>query len=261
MKKSIPTYLIKLRAKMGMRGRRHTLLRAMLLELGVILGLSVLLVALIPGGVTFFERMTTGAFTSAEEQLMYQMEVRNKLMNVVAVVSVLFSFVTVGGVSVALDVVRGKKTKARKVFSFYGKWYIAALWPLAINLVSFALSSIVSYLDKSPVNGAIVVLVAFLMDVVLIVLQCKMLFINYALADNGCTSFKEAAMLSWRMSNLKAVINVFVLSLSFIGWIFFSIGTFGIGFIYSGPYMLASNAALYDMIKAQMTGTEEPSEE
>lgn len=246
---------------MGLRGRRGALLGAMLLELGVILGLSVLLVALIPGGADFFERMTTGSFASAEEQLMYQMEVRNKLMNVVAAVSVLFSFVTVGGVRVALDVVRGKKTKARKVFAFYNKWYIAALWPLALNLVSFVLSSIVSYLDKSPVDGAAVVLFAFVMDIVLIVLQCKMLFVNYALADNECSSFKEAVVLSWRMSSLKAVVNVFVLSLSFIGWMFLSVITLGLGFIYAGPYMLASNAALYDMIKAQMMGEEASSEE
>ena len=44
--------------------------------------------------------------------------------------------------------------------------------------------------------------------------------------------------------------KLFLLDLSFIGWIFLSMLTFGIGFIFVAPYMENAHAAFYEELVA-----------
>lgn len=55
--------------------------------------------------------------------------------------------------------------------------------------------------------------------------------------------------------------NLFLLDLSFIGWIIVSLFTLGIGMLWVQPYMEAAHAAFYEDIKAPVIKVEEPASE
>ena len=55
--------------------------------------------------------------------------------------------------------------------------------------------------------------------------------------------------------------NLFLLDLSFIGWIIVSLFTLGIGMLWVQPYMEAAHAAFYEDIKAPVIKVEEPAPE
>lgn len=69
-------------------------------------------------------------------------------------------------------------------------------------------------------------------------------FVDYILAENPDMSLDEAIEISGEMTKGDKF-NIFVLDLSFIGWIFLSEITFKIGYIFLDPYMNATSARLY----------------
>ena len=71
----------------------------------------------------------------------------------------------------------------------------------------------------------------------------------FILADREDVDAKDALVLSMEMTNgYKA--EIFVLMLSFIGWWILSALTFGIlAIFYTGPYMSASLAGIYEELK------------
>ncbi len=72
----------------------------------------------------------------------------------------------------------------------------------------------------------------------------------YILADNPELSYNQAIEKSMTMMDGKKM-KLFLLMLSFIGWILLSIITLGIGLLWAGPYMYQSIAAFYEDIKAE----------
>ena len=68
---------------------------------------------------------------------------------------------------------------------------------------------------------------------------------------NNAAIEKSMAM----MENNK--MKLFLLYLSFIGWAFLCILTFGIGFLFLQPYVQVSHAAFYEDLKAQQGGNVE----
>ena len=48
--------------------------------------------------------------------------------------------------------------------------------------------------------------------------------------------------------------RLFCLQLSFIGWAFLCVLTFGIGYLWLIPYMQTSTAAFYEDVKAEFAG-------
>ncbi len=72
----------------------------------------------------------------------------------------------------------------------------------------------------------------------------------YILADNPELSYNQAIEKSMAMMDGKKM-KLFLLMLSFIGWILLSIITLGIGLLWAGPYMYQSIAAFYEDIKAE----------
>lgn len=81
----------------------------------------------------------------------------------------------------------------------------------------------------------------------------------FILADNPNMKANEAITKSKEMMNGHKW-ELFVLYLSFIGWMLLTILTFGILVIYVGPYMYASLAAFYEEIKGSSISVEEPNE-
>ena len=72
----------------------------------------------------------------------------------------------------------------------------------------------------------------------------------YILIDNPELSANQAINLSQKMMKGHKF-DMFILHLSFIGWIFLSIFTFGIGLLWLLPYMMTSQAAFYQDVKKE----------
>ncbi|MBD3922009.1 DUF975 family protein [Paenibacillus sp. PR3] len=70
----------------------------------------------------------------------------------------------------------------------------------------------------------------------------------YILADNPGMSPLEAIRRSKQMMAGNKW-RMFVLQLTFIGWMLLCIPTFGIGYLWLGPYMAVTTAHLYDELK------------
>lgn len=72
----------------------------------------------------------------------------------------------------------------------------------------------------------------------------------YILADNPTMTASEALKESKRITN-GAKMDIFILELSFIGWMLLSMFTFGIALIYVAPYMNATMANAYQVLKTR----------
>lgn len=72
----------------------------------------------------------------------------------------------------------------------------------------------------------------------------------YILVDNPELSANQAINMSKQMMKGHKF-DLFFLQLSFIGWIFLSIFTFGIGLLWVMPYMMTAQAAFYQDIKKE----------
>jgi uncharacterized membrane protein len=70
----------------------------------------------------------------------------------------------------------------------------------------------------------------------------------YILRDNPGMTANEAITASREMMNGNKM-KLFLLDLSFIGWILLTIVTFGIASFWTLPYMQAARAAFYEDIK------------
>jgi uncharacterized membrane protein len=84
----------------------------------------------------------------------------------------------------------------------------------------------------------------------------------YILADTRNVPATDALKLSMRMTKGHKG-KIFVMGLSFIGWLLLSAITFGmVGLFYAGPYMNTSFAGMYDELKAEAlrTGVIRPEE-
>lgn len=80
----------------------------------------------------------------------------------------------------------------------------------------------------------------------------------YILAENKGKSSRECVKESMAMTEGHKM-DLFILSLSFIGWMLLSAITFGIAYIWVGPYMNATFANAYKSLKPVVV--EEPQEE
>ena len=75
----------------------------------------------------------------------------------------------------------------------------------------------------------------------------------YILKDNPNMKNNEAIELSMAMMD-GFKWRLFCLQLSFIGWAFLCVLTFGIGYLWLIPYMQTSTAAFYEDVKAEFAG-------
>lgn len=75
----------------------------------------------------------------------------------------------------------------------------------------------------------------------------------FILADNPHIAPSEAITRSKNMMNGHKM-ELFLLNLSFIGWMILSLFTFGLGFLWLGPYMRAATAIFYQNIRGDEVG-------
>ncbi len=249
MNKYIPSYLIKLHARSAMKGKFFKALCTVLIEMLILIGISALLIGVTPGGFDRFRLMSQGTFASLEEQILYQANVMNTFTGIVSLVSVLFAFISVGSSKVFLEIIRRKETKVKNIFSYYSQWYIAMLYPLAVGLFNYLVSQLLTLLQSAGCPEAVVMALTTMVDCTVIFITFKLVFVNFALSDNGCKSIVEAVMVSWKLTDSKTFVNLLALALSFVGWFIISMFTFGLAFLYALPYIEASLATLYDMTR------------
>lgn len=76
-------------------------------------------------------------------------------------------------------------------------------------------------------------------------------FVPYILAENPGMGVDEALYLSERMTDGEKF-NIFILDLSFMGWYFVGALAFGIGVFFVNPYVDATNAELYKVLKKEV---------
>lgn len=81
--------------------------------------------------------------------------------------------------------------------------------------------------------------------------------VPYILAENPGIGIMDAIRASWNMMKGHKW-DLFVLDLSFIGWILLDILTLGIlGFFYVNPYIFSTHAAFYEALKAETSAIPE----
>lgn len=245
MKFVYPPAVFKLYAQKAMGGKFLKSLAAAFIPQLIISAVAVLLVFITPAkdAISLFG---SGMFQSSEEQMQYLLEVSVSLMYGLSLINALFSFLNVGGEKVCLDIVRGRETKVSKIFSFYDKWYIALIWPMISFILSVGMDMGLEYMDNIGLNAIFVTIAMYVCQLALIFLNIKTAFLSYTLADTGCTSFKKAFALSFKLTGWKTIGNLFLLYISFFGW-FLLVAFTGFAIIYVYPYLKISTAALYNV--------------
>lgn len=245
MKPLFPTYIIKLHAKKAMLGKFFKVMTCCILPEIIILAFMAIIVLLVPGAGKSIALITTGYFDSMRERLEYQQIVFGNLINTLNAVSVLFAFLSVGAQRVCLDALRGRKVKIKQLFQFYDKWYVALVFPLCTLALSFGIEYAVKLLSEVITNEVALGIIGDLGTAFYYIICIKLFLFNIALADNGCTSLKKAFLSAWKMTGINTILNLMLLSFSFIGWFIISMFT-GIAFLYAYPYFMVCVVALYE---------------
>lgn len=246
MKPFFPARVIKNHAKAAMKGKFFKALAISLIPSAIILAVTVFVFMLMPGAIDSVDLVVSGNFESMEARAEYMNLVMNNYTWALNLISVLFSFLSLGASKLCLDLLRGKEVKIRGVFSYYNKWYIAILYPALSLLVSFALSKMTTLLSDSGLSFEVVSVISLVGEFIYLIFTFKFMFVEYALADNDATDFIGAVKTSWKMVGINTVMNTILLSLSFFGWFILSVMTGGLLLIYVLPYCILSSAALYE---------------
>lgn len=121
------------------------------------------------------------------------------------------------------------------VSKLFGKYFIAGLLIMLISAVAGVFTLGI---------GAIILAYAYSM-------------VPYLLYDYPELSVREAMKISREMTRGQKW-NLFILDLTFIGWIILCIFTLGIGVLFVEPYQQAARAAFYDDLKAEKIIEDEP---
>lgn len=246
MKPVFPTYILKKRAKAAMQGRFLKALAIAAIPLLTVLLCTVLILAFMPGAQDAFNLAINGKFESYEERVMYFDSVMNISTTAVSLFSAVFAFLSVGAQRLFLAMLRGKEVKVGNIFCFYGKWYIASVYPAASAAAAFLITYMLDVLLSSGMNTDAVMLLSWALQLAIYFVAAKLMFVEFILADTDCRNILAAVKASWKMVGWNTVINFVTLALSFIGWVILSAFTGGLLLVYVIPYMSLAIAALYE---------------
>ena len=156
-------------------------------------------------------------------------------------ISFLFIPLTVASYWFFLSIARWNDPKISDVFTVYKEW------ELSLKLIG-----------TSILVGIFTILWALLLIIPGIIKGLSYSQVFFLLRDNPQLSALEAITESKiRMKGYKW--KYFLMNLSFIGWAFIAIFTFGIGFLWLTPYISTANATFYNELIAPQ-GHEEPEE-
>ncbi len=209
----------------------------------IITVITVLVMLISPGGLNCAKILTYVKESSAEEFV----NASNLFISANSLISVLFSFLSLGGTAVYMKIAAGEKCGCKTLFSFFGSWFPAAALSLATAAAGYVIGTAMNFFAKllpfmaGTFGLGCAVLVLFV--------SLKLRFAPYILIDNGGKGWAEALVSSWKMTNAAVIGNLLWLALSFIGWIFAVIMTLGAAAFYMIPYYNVSEAVYYNDIK------------
>lgn len=245
----IPAYELKATARRTMKGSFFKLLYACLMPTIVAGAITAVILNLLPGASESLQMVLRGSFASPEEQQGYFLDVLNTAGYSFQLVQALLYFLRIGGVFIVLNLLRGKSAEYKSLFAFFPGWFSAAAYSLLVFAVNFILGYAESALGELMGGSEwIYSLSELFFLIIMLFLSLKLTFAPYLLADAGCRGVIKAIKKSWKMTSCGTMWNIIVLSFSFIGWIFLSLFTMGIGFLYVLPYMDTALAALYERV-------------
>lgn len=240
MKAIFPTYLIKQHAKKGMKSKFSTAFLITFIPAVIVSVLAALVISFLPGSENTVTILLSGN-AEAMESVIYNFTMA------VSAFGALFGFLNIGSIGATLDMIRGKSVKIRDLFKYYDKWYVAAAYPFCTFLYTCIMDAITAIAPASGVLNMVVSALVFLLEIAFFVLQWKLMFFEFVLADSDCANIKEAFKKAWKMSGVHTWVNSWILSVSFFLWFLLSALTGGIALIYVYPYVMFASAALYDL--------------
>ena len=201
---------------------------------GLIVGLVTGLVSWVMTSIINNLLLVPAAYTLSQEGMVIFGAITSGAIQVVIQVILAAAF-SIGMVMIYLNLTKGQRPQAGDVFKgfqIYGKAVALTLFTTLFTLL-WSLLFLIPGIIKS---------IAYSMA-------------PYILAENPGMTAREAINESKRITNGHKV-DLFVLNLSFLGWILFCVVTLGIGLIYVYPYMQATIANAYLKLKGPAAETE-----
>lgn len=180
---------------------------------------------------------------------------------VISIISMLVSTPLVVGLNiVSLDCIKGEKIKAKDIlkgFNILYQSYGSILLQMAITFIMTApLVAIPIFLVKD--SHTRLTMIAFISSISNLFFSIIFSQLQYIIADKQDISLIEAIKKS--ISIIKNYIwDYILLSLSFIGWMLLVGFTFGIAYIWVGPYIQLTFTNFYEYIKKDELDTYEKS--
>jgi len=136
----------------------------------------------------------------------------------------------------------------KQAWAHFSTQLIIMLWSL-LGVIPMIIGGILSAVTQ---NGNWMALGVFMLPLMIpsIIKTYQYRMVSYILANNCNINGKRARELSTEMTNGNKW-NLFVLDLSFIGWIILGALACGIGILFVIPYINATNAEAYTCLKAE----------
>ena len=119
------------------------------------------------------------------------------------------------------------------------------------NMFQISLKDYVHKMSTTALRFAYIFLWSLLFIVPGIIKAYSYAMVPYILEDRPELSAEETILLSMKMMEGHRW-QLFCLHLSFIGWAFLCIFTFGIGYLFLKPYVLTAQADFYEDLKASI---------
>lgn len=135
-----------------------------------------------------------------------------------------------------------------KFSSMSGKIIYATLVNLAITLV-YSLLSFLLTLALGPVGS----ILGVALTVIYFILLLRISMVPFILLENPYTTVPDAFIQSFNVLN-GYTFRLFVLGLSFIGWLILGALSLGIGYLWLFPYMTMTGVNFYYDVKARQLG-------
>lgn len=240
MKPIFSTYIIKKRAKEGMRRGFFKALAVTFIPALIISTVACGIMMMLPGAENTADLILSGNIEKLET-------VFDNFSMATGLLGALFAFLSIGSAGATLDMIRGKEVKVRNVFRYYGKWYIAVIYPLCTFAYTYLSEYVSSYLTATGVSDVTVGIISGIFNAAAYVVSLKLMFFEYALSDCECSDIKKAFSEAWSMTGITTVANSITLAFSFLLWAVGVTVTGGVLLIYVYPYLAFSRAALYDL--------------
>ena len=137
--------------------------------------------------------------------------------------------------------------------------YLLMMVVFMVVAIPIVIMAVLGAVYANTMAGLIISGTLFFFEIPVIILALAYSMVTFILYDDEELSAKEILTKSrMMMRNHKG--ELFLLMLSFIGWMFLCVFTFGIGMFWLMPYMQMTFTKFYEQIRAEYEGVDEENE-